>query len=131
MPPRLGAARVGVRASWWMGALMGLPAFAIGILIVPRAHSYLAAGIGAVVLAFTITIVAAALGLIGGVLAAQTGVFDLSLHLPAGMTQDDLLRAGFMHNASYLGGALGALVAVWPMWRARQIDRQHTLALRP
>jgi acyl-CoA thioester hydrolase len=39
--PRLGAALVGVQASWWMGPLVALPAFLYGFFAVPRTETYL------------------------------------------------------------------------------------------
>ena len=119
---RIGAAWVGVQASWWMGILVGLPAFLIGLFIVPQRQTYLAAGIGAIGLVLTVTLFAALAGLVGGLVADQTGVLDPYLQLPSNSDRSEFLRAGFMHNASYLGGVVGALVAIWPMWRARRID---------
>lgn len=122
MSPRIGAAWVGVQASWWMGAVVGIPAFLFGMATVPSARSYLAAGIGAVGLVLVLTTFAALAGLVGGIVAEATGVLDGFLSLPEGPVRADFLRAGFMHDASYIGGLLGALLAFWPMRRARVID---------
>ena len=121
-PPRIGAAQVGALASWWMGAIVGVPAFLYGLLAVPQARSYLAAGIGAIGLVLVMTTFAALAGLVGGMVADTTGLLDPYLTPPDGMDRSDFLRAGIMHEASYLGGALGALIAFWPMRRARAID---------
>jgi hypothetical protein len=120
--PRLGAALVGAQASWWMGALVGLPAFALGLFSVPNARSYLAAGIGAIGLVIVLATSAALAGLIGGLIADTTGLLDQALSLPDGVARSDFLRAGFMHEAAYVAGALGALLAIWPMRRARAVD---------
>lgn len=120
--PRVGAAIVGIRASWWMGAAVALPAFAFGLLTVPRARSYLAAGIGAIGLVVVLATFAALAGLIGGLAADATGLVDPFLTIPEGPSRSDFLRAGFMHDASYIGAALGALLAFFPMRRAAQID---------
>lgn len=122
MSPRLGAAWVGVQASWWMGAAVALPAFAYGLLSVPNAQSYLAAGIGAIGLVIMLATMAAFAGLIGGLIADATGLLDASLTPPEGVDRSDFLRAGVMHEAAYIAGALGALVAFWPIRRARGLD---------
>lgn len=120
--PRLGAAQVGVMASWWMGLLVALPAFLYGFVAVPRTETYLAAGIGAIGLVLVLVTLAALLGLVGGIASEATGILDGYLTLPDGPSRADFLRAGFMHDASYAAGALGLPVAFWPMLRARRID---------
>lgn len=122
IPPRLGAAFVGMMASWWMGPLIGLPAFIYGLLAVPTARSYLAAGMGGIFLVVLLATFGALAGLLGGLVADNTGLIDDWLTFPEGPTRQDLLRAGFMHDASYLAGALGLIAAFFPMRRARQID---------
>jgi hypothetical protein len=65
---------------------------------------------------------AALLGLVGGIAAEATGLLDPYLTPPEGPTRADFYRAGFMHDAAYAAGALGLLLAFWPMRRARRID---------
>lgn len=120
--PRLGAAQVGVMASWWTGPLVALPAFLYGFFAVPRTETFLAAGIGAIGLVLVLATLAALVGLVGGMAAAATGILDTYLTLAEGPTRSDLLRAGFMHDASYAAAALGLPLAFWPMRRARRID---------
>jgi len=122
MAPRLAAAFVGVQASWWMGALVGLPAFLYGLVAVPRTVSYVAAGIGAIGLVVILATFAAIAGILGGIIASSTGWLEGALELPEGVDQAEFIRAGFMHEASYIGGLLGAVLAFLPMRRARQID---------
>jgi hypothetical protein len=120
--PRVGAALVGVQAAWWMGPLVALPAFLYGFVAVPRTETFFAAGIGAIGLVVVLATMAALGGLVGGIAAQATGVLDTYLTLPEGPTRADFYRAGFMHDASYVAGALGLPVAFWPMRRARRID---------
>jgi hypothetical protein len=122
MAPRLGASIVGVQASWGVGVLIGLPAFLIGLLTVPDARSYLAGGLGAIGLVIVLATSAALTGLVGGLIADATGALDGALTPPEGVNRSDFLRAGFMHEASYVAGAMGALLAIWPMRRARGLD---------
>ena len=125
---RLGAAMVGVQASWWMGLLVGLPAFLYGLVAVPRTQTYLAAGIGAIGLVVVLATFAALLGLVGGIAAEATGLLDPFLTLPEGPERSDFLRAGFMHDAAYVAGGLGLLLAFWPMRRGRRIDMARAKA---
>lgn len=122
LPHRIGAAIVGIKASWWMGVLVGLPAFLFGLFTVPTPRTYLAAGLGAITLVVVLATFGALAGLLGGIIADTTGLLDPYLAFRDGPTRSDFLRAGFMHDASYLAGALGALAAFFPMRRARQID---------
>lgn len=122
MPPRIGAALVGVLASWWMGPLIGFPAFVYGLVAVPNPRSYLAAGLGSIAIVILLATFGALAGLLGGLVADSTGLMDARVTFPDGPTRQDLLRAGFMHDASYIAGAIGAIAAFVPMRRARQID---------
>ncbi len=129
--PRVGAAIVGVQASWWMGVIVGIPAFLYGLFRVPTARTYLAAGIGAIGAVVLLSAFAALLGLIAGIALAGSGWFADLIAIPAGLDRAEFLRAGMMHDASYLGGALGALVAFWPMHRAVAIDRARLTGGQP
>jgi hypothetical protein len=122
MSPRLGAARVGVAATWWFGLLVGLPAFLYGLVAVPRTQTYFAAGIGAIGLVVMLATFAALAGLVGGIAADATGLLDPFLTIPEGPERSDFLRAGFMHDAAYVAGGLGLVLAFWPMRRGRRID---------
>lgn len=118
---RLGAAIVGLHASWWMGLAVGSPALLYGLFRIPRAGTYLAAGIGAIGMVVFLAAFAAMLGLLAGLTLPATGWLD-PLQTPDGVQRQDFLRAGLMREASYLGGALGALLAFWPIHRAARLD---------
>jgi hypothetical protein len=123
MGPRLAAALIGAQTHWPAGLVIVLPGLIYGLIAVPRAQSYLAAGIGAIGLIFVLATLTALLGLVGGIIADATGLLDRFLTLPEGPVRGDFLRAGFMHDAGYVAAALGVFVTFWPMRRARSIDR--------
>lgn len=121
-PDRFNAAIVGMAASWWMGPLVGAPAFLYGLVAVPKARTYFAAGLGAIFIVILLATFGALAGLVAGLAADTTGLVDAYLTFPDGPTRSDFLQAGFMHDASYIAGALGALAAFSPMRRAKAID---------
>lgn len=116
---RIGAAVVGILASWWMGLLMGLPAFALGLFTQAGRRRYFYAGIKAIWIATS----CAALGsFIGLAYAYIADINTLVGYLPMVDAFSDpigFVRAAIMHDASYFGGALGALAALYVMWCAR------------
>lgn len=118
---RMAAAAVGASA-WPAGPMIALPAFLFGLVTVPRGDSYLAAGLGAIGLVFLLATFTALVGLVGGIAADATGLLDRFLAIPEGPLRSDFLRAGFMQDAGFVAGALGVLLAFWPMVRARRID---------
>jgi len=121
VPDRVGAALVGMQASWWMGLLVGLPAFVFGLVTVADSRAYFAAGLGAIGFVVLLATGAAAVGLFAGVLLEGHALLDF-IAIPPGADPAHIQRAGLMHEASYLGGALGALLAFWPMVHARRVS---------
>ena len=123
MAPRLGAMEVGILASWWMGVLMGLPPLVLGLFTLRPAGRYWRAGLRAIALAVGVTALTALAGLLFG-LVVVTPETAAQVPLPV-ETQDPVgfLRAGAMHDASYLGGVLGMLAAVWLIWRSGRTGR--------
>lgn len=108
LPHRIGAALVGVYASWWMGLFMAAPIFGVGLFI-PGASAFWRAGLVAIFIVLVITALGAATGLGLAILAGapEPWMSALSLTDPVGFA-----RAGDMHNASYLAGGIGLLVAL-------------------
>ncbi|BCE01815.1 hypothetical protein [Marinicellulosiphila megalodicopiae] len=111
--PRLGAAVVGAKATWWMGVLvfivLGLFGFLFDspkIMAIELFKSFLV-----VVLVGLIT---GCLGLIYGYIVVN----DQSIEQYQSWIWSDVthpvqfVRVGFMHNASYLGGLTGLLSAI-------------------
>jgi hypothetical protein len=119
-PPRLAAAIIGWKASWWMGIIAGLPVFALALFVPGRAgYARLCSRGFALVLAsaFVIALVAFLFGL----MLREAWLPDLSgLNLadPPGFA-----RAALMHDASYLGAFTGLALALGfvsvQLWRVR------------
>jgi hypothetical protein len=102
---RAGASLVGWHASWWMGALIGVPVLIVG-LILPGERAYLTRSLAA------FGVVAATALVVGvGALAYACLSFPGPDDGPLTDAEAGLARAGFMHDCSYLGGFLGILTA--------------------
>ena len=124
LSPRAAAALVGWQASWWMGLFAGLPVFGYGLMRAPTTGALWMGGMGAIVTVVMTAAICALLGLGGGFAYVAA---DLNLLIPpANVTPEDFFRAGFMHEASYLGGILGALLALFPMARATRLTTRPT-----
>lgn len=105
---RLGAAIVGWHASWWMGAIIGVPVLLAG-LAMPDARSYFTRSL----IAFAVvaaTALAVGLGALADASATITASNLPDFWYPEGVTdRAAFARAGTMHNFSYLGGYLGII----------------------
>ena len=108
LPYRVGAAIVGWRASWWMGLVIGVPIAALALLM-PSAGQMIRAFLGAAVIVVAITLV---LGVSSLAFTVDPSRYDL-FHIPPGV-QDParFVRAGLMHDASYVAGLVGLLAGV-------------------
>jgi hypothetical protein len=121
--PRWGASLVGWQAGWWMGLIAGLPVLGYGLLRTPSAGALWAGGIGAILTVILTAATSALLGLALGFAAVASGLDFPAAAARPGVTPDDMIRAGVMHEASYYGGLLGALLAFWPMTRATKLTK--------
>ena len=111
--PRLGAAYVGVLATWWMGVivfvLLGLFGFMFSTLSVMAKY---------LIRSFAVVVVVALLTGIAGLLYAYYQVDEESIGAymqwvrPGVLDPVQFVRVGFMHNASYLGGVTGLLSGI-------------------
>lgn len=128
LPARVGAAWVGIQASWWMGPMIGLPAFVYGLAAIPPPRPFLAAGLRAIARVILLTALAALLGLAAALYLGPHPQLLAAVRIPEGADVTEILRAGLMHDASYLGGALGALAAFGPMRRAARRERSADAA---
>lgn len=114
LPDRVRAAIVGFLASWWMGIPIGILVGSVGFI--HRGHKRMfAVSLRSFVLVVAFTLLVGLIGLAYGFFSTATinradyqGWF-----IPADIV--DLRRflcVGYMHNASYIGGAL-SIFAAW------------------
>jgi hypothetical protein len=122
---RVGAAKVGWMATWWMGAIIGLPVLGSGLLIrgvtAYVRHSLIAFGL---VMLTAIVFGASALFV---ALATITPKHLPPYRFPDGVTNKVAFACvGAMHNFSYLGGFVGIFVGVaylaWARWQQASIS---------
>ncbi|MCA9215363.1 MAG: hypothetical protein KDB27_19995, partial [Planctomycetales bacterium] len=120
VPNRVGAAIVGGRAAWWMGLVIG-PFLIPAALTLPGSRNYFRGLLWAfTVVAFTTFVI--------GIVALITAYFVVDTELAGqivryGNEMDDdvaFLRAGVMHNCSYLSGLVGIVVGNIAIFRFRR-----------
>jgi hypothetical protein len=113
IPERVRAAEVGLLATWWMGLPIGLLTGIAGF--VQRSPALMRrALLWSLPLVVVVALASGFLGLVYGVI--QTRSIDLGAYqgwyIPDGVVHiRRYLCAGYMHNASYLGGTLAIPVA--------------------
>lgn len=120
--PRFGAAIVGIKATWWMGAILALPAMGIGALHLRDPRMFRHAGLRAIRTVIGSAAVFAALGLLVGTLAVNMGVTGV-FPVPPGGIEADFIRAGAMHDGAYAGGVIGGILAAFRMWKVAKGTR--------
>ena len=122
MPPRLGAAVVGILATWWVGFYAGAFLAAVGLLH-RTAGSMVRATLRAYGLVALCAILVGVAGLVFGWIAfgSNESAAYVDWWRPDGLISPRRFFAvGMMHNGSYLGGALGLLLAAWYQVRVAQ-----------
>ncbi len=114
MPDRMKAAVIGFLASWWMGIPIGLFVGAAG-LVQRGWRRMLRVSLCALAVVLVVTLACSVGGLAYGLLKTR----DINLaeyrgwFIPENVVSlRRFLCAGYMHNASYLGGALGMIAAI-------------------
>ncbi len=123
VPERIRVAKVGLLASWWMGAPLGLLTGLAGF-IHPSAAQMRKALLLSLPVLMGFTLVFALLGLAYG--AAQTANLDLANYagwfVPQGLERPrSFICAGYMHNSAYFGGVVAIPVA----WLFHVLYRRH------
>lgn len=108
--PRSAVVMVGVKASWWMGAIIGavLGLFALFFRDSDRMFQSAIQALGIVLL---VAIVSALFGYQYG--HGTLAVRGVSWWIPPNVVdRPAFITAGTIHNASYLGGAIGLLAGI-------------------
>lgn len=130
LPDRARASIVGFLASWWMGVPIGLLVGGMGF-IQPDHRRMLKISLLAFGVALAITVLSGLCGLLYGYF--QTSTIELANYqgwfIPSDVVDlRSFLCAGYMHNASYLGGALSIFIAcIFQITvRLRQIARDQS-----
>lgn len=108
--PRIGAAYVGVLASWWMGAVLSSLLGIYGFFFI-NWQSMLTVLLKTLAVVIVISALVSSLGIVYGYYMVTEETYILyEEYLRVGVTNPvQFLRAGFMHNASYAGGLAGLL----------------------
>lgn len=114
---RVGAALVGWQASWWMGVVIGIFVIPSGLLIreTPAYFFWMLRVFGLVVITtmcFGLVALAISFLTISPTTAGELTVRGNPISDPTAF-----LRAGTMHNFSYLGGLLGIVVGMTSILR--------------
>jgi len=123
LPPRLFVAEIGVLATWWVGffaawflARITVPAFPPRVALRHTMRGFAVVflfGLGAAIVGFV-------LGVVPGFRSDDAAWKDLALALGV----SDLpafVRVAYIHNASYLGGLIGLIVAIAHVWRLKRV----------
>lgn len=114
IPARMKVSIIGFLASWWMGVPIGLLIGAVAF-VHRDWRNMLRVSLQSVILSVIVTLVVGLIGLSYGWM--QTTHFNLADYqgwfIPENLVEPRrFLCAGYMHNASYLGGVL-AIPAAW------------------
>lgn len=122
--PRVGAAQVGWAATWWMGLLVG-PLLVLLSLLSPGFGHYVGTAVRGFCVAIGVAAICGLLGLIIALVLPMEGI--LAGYTPPEGVQDReaFMEIGTMHNASYLGGLIGLVIAgVYVVMRSVRLRKQ-------
>jgi hypothetical protein len=108
---RLGAGLVGIKATWWMGIVIGIILIPIG-LIIPGWNNYKTIMLQAFIFVLIIAIVTGIIALFYGLMTYNLNNLPL-FNIPDGVK--DRIKfcvVGNMHNFSYIGGLAGTIFGI-------------------
>jgi len=121
-PPRVFVAEIGFLATWWVGFIAGWFLARVAVPSFPPAKARRHCFWGFTIIlacAFAASMVGFGLGFLSGPtpdlsawqgFASACGVVDLP----------SFVRVAYIHNASYLGGLIGLVVALIHLWRLKR-----------
>lgn len=108
--PRIQVAGVGFMATWWTGIPIGLILGLVG-LVHNNGKSMLRISLKALMINLLIALGIGIIGLLVGLYILNTDA--LNWHFPENLVnKDSFVAVGSMHNFSYIGGAVGLIIAV-------------------
>lgn len=127
LPDRLGAALVGMQASWWMGALIGLP-IALICAFAPSVGQMVRLFFKIAVIVVLVTLALGAATLLVPVETLEETLVH-QLPIPRGVRDPvAFTRAGLMHDTSYLAGAIGLFIGLILAFRGVRRARRALVA---
>ncbi len=119
-PDRIGAAIVGWKAAWWMGLVIGIVLIPLGLVIrQTSAYFWCMVRVFGVVAATTLVVGLVAL-LIAFATVDSNDMGEVSRYRNQIENDAAFVRAGTMHNFSYLGGLIGILTGGYAILRLRR-----------
>jgi len=127
-PARVFVAEIGFLASWWVGLFAGWAIARVSIRV-PQVEQMLPIAKRGFAVVFGFATVAALIGYLFGVIDhPQPETSDLAdLAASIGITDANAFaRVAYIHNASYLGGLVGIIVAVFLAWRAAKLAQRRS-----
>ncbi|MEM8748719.1 MAG: hypothetical protein AAGF28_00340 [Pseudomonadota bacterium] len=125
---RIGASVVGFYASWWMGALMGIPVSLAALFAsTPRRCATLFLGSTVIVVIIALTIGLG--GLVFSPFMTPSSGFTSAAEKAGVIDPSAFFRAGTMHDFSYLGSIVGMVIAIgWIIMKIKQADKKTEIA---
>jgi len=102
---------VGIKATWWMGIVIGIVLIPIG-LIIPGWKNYLQIMLRAFICVSASALIIGIIALVYGLIRYNINNFP-PFDIPEGVTNPvKFAVVGNMHNLSYIGGLAGMIVGI-------------------
>lgn len=123
---RVGAAVVGWYAAWWMGLVIGVVLIPLG-LVIRGGKSYFCGMLRVFGVVIATTLLVGLLALAWSLVSVDASkVGEISRYGNEIVDDAAFVRAGTMHNFSYLGGLIGMITGgvtiIWERGRSRRLN---------